>query len=205
MVVERGVIGDGLIGRIRGLDTVVVYDLEYTAWEGSHARGWDGPGEHRELVQIGAVRVHPTAGFTESAAFSLLVRPRINPRLSGYFTRLTGITQAAVDADGVDVAMALWRFAGFLEGAALALANGIDHDVLVENGRLRGMPLPFPEDLFVNVAPLLRAAAGVEGVSSGTLHRHFPGVPALPAHDGLADARMVAMAVKHVVEQTAAA
>jgi len=193
VVVERGV--------IRDLDTIVVYDLEYTAWEGSHARRWSGPGEHRELVQIGAVRVHPGAGFAESAALSLLVKPRINPRLSAYFTNLTGITQAALDADGVAFATAMERFAGFLEGAALALANGIDHDVLVENGRLHGLPLPFPDGVFVNVAPLLRAAAGGEAtVSSGALHRHFPGVPELPAHDALSDARMVAMAVKHVVE-----
>lgn len=192
MVVERGL--------IRNLDTVVVYDLEYTAWEGSHARRWSGPGEHRELVQVGAVRVHPRDGFAESAAFSLLVTPRINPRLSGYFTELTGITQAALDADGVAFATAMERFAAFLEGAALALANGIDHDVLVENGRLHGVPLPFPDHLFVNVAPLLRAAAGGVAVSSGTLHRHFPGVPALPAHDALSDARMVASALKRVVE-----
>jgi len=194
--VERGLTS----GAVRTLDTIVVYDLEYTAWEGSHARGWSGPGEHRELVQIGAVRVHPRDGFAESAAFSLLVKPRINPRLSGYFTDLTGITQAAVDAGGVDFATAVERFAAFLDGAALALANGVDHDVLVENGRLHGVSLPFPDALFVNVAPWLRAAARGVAVSSGALHRHFPGVPALPAHDALSDARMVALAVKHVVE-----
>ncbi|HEY0833924.1 MAG TPA: exonuclease domain-containing protein [Azospirillum sp.] len=199
MVVERG-----LIGSISDLDTIVVYDLEYTAWEGSHARRWSGPGEHRELVQIGAVRVHPRAGFAESAALSLLVKPRINPRLSDYFTTLTGITQAAVDGDGVDFATAVERFAGFLDGAALALANGIDHDVLVENGRLHGVPLPFPAQRFVNVAALLRAAAGGAALTSGTLHRHFPEVPALPAHDALSDARMVAMAVKHVTGAAAA-
>ncbi|HYD70692.1 exonuclease domain-containing protein [Azospirillum sp.] len=193
MGVERGL--------IRTLDAIVVYDLEYTAWEGSHARRWSGPGEHRELVQIGAVRVHPRDGFAESAAFSLLVKPRINPRLSGYFTDLTGITQAAVDADGVDFATAVERFAVFLDGAALALANGVDHDVLVENGRLHGVPLPFPDALFVNVAPWLRAAAGGVAVSSGALHRHFPGVPELQAHDALSDARMVALAVKRVAEQ----
>src|SRR5882762_1688961 len=63
---------------------VVVYDLEYTAWEGSQARGWSGPGEHREVVQIGAVRLDPHRGWAETASLARLVRPRINPRLSAY-------------------------------------------------------------------------------------------------------------------------
>lgn len=36
--------------------TIVVFDLEWTAWEGSKARGWDGPGEEMEIVQIGVRR-----------------------------------------------------------------------------------------------------------------------------------------------------
>ena len=34
---------------------VVVFDTEFTAWQGSMERGWSGPGEHKEIVQIGAV------------------------------------------------------------------------------------------------------------------------------------------------------
>ncbi len=36
---------------------VVVYDLEYTAWEGSLERNWSGPNEDPEIVQIGAVKI----------------------------------------------------------------------------------------------------------------------------------------------------
>ena len=32
----------------------VVYDLEYTAWEGSLERNWGGPNEDPEIIQIGA-------------------------------------------------------------------------------------------------------------------------------------------------------
>ena len=32
-------------------DRFVIYDTEYTAWEGSLARNWSGPNEHRELLQ----------------------------------------------------------------------------------------------------------------------------------------------------------
>ncbi len=33
---------------------IVVFDLEWTAWEGSKARDCDGPGEEMEIVQFGA-------------------------------------------------------------------------------------------------------------------------------------------------------
>lgn len=32
----------------------VIFDTEYTTWEGAADRDWTGPGEHREVVQIGA-------------------------------------------------------------------------------------------------------------------------------------------------------
>ena len=37
--------------------SLTVFDLEYTAWECSMARSWLTPGEFREVVQIGAVKL----------------------------------------------------------------------------------------------------------------------------------------------------
>ncbi len=37
---------------------IAVLDLEWTAWEGSQESGWAGPGEKREIIQIGAIRLH---------------------------------------------------------------------------------------------------------------------------------------------------
>jgi hypothetical protein len=39
------------------LNAFVFYDTEYTSWEGAMARNWSGPNEHRELVQLSAIRV----------------------------------------------------------------------------------------------------------------------------------------------------
>jgi hypothetical protein len=58
--------------------TITVFDLEYTAWECSMARQWMTPGEYREVVQIGAVKLDADT-FAEVDAFDVLVRPRINP------------------------------------------------------------------------------------------------------------------------------
>ncbi|MGQ9370859.1 exonuclease domain-containing protein [Azospirillum sp. ST 5-10] len=188
-----------LLSRLAAAREVVVFDLEFTAWEGSLARRWSGPGEHREIVQIGAVRIAPAAGFAEDGAFSVLARPRINPRLSAYFTALTGIDQARLDREAVALPEALARFAAFVGDAAAVLCNGADRAVVWENCALAGLAPPVPAALFHDVRDLLAAAAGRPGrpISSGDLHRHFPGVPVLAAHDALADARMVAAALRH--------
>ena len=44
---------------------IVVFDLEYTAWEGSMGRCWSEDWEHREIVQIGAVLVDAAADFEQ--------------------------------------------------------------------------------------------------------------------------------------------
>src|ERR1700742_5334254 len=79
----------------------VVYDLEFTAWDGSMANRWSRPGEYTELVQIGAVRVNAKT-FEVEAEMDVLVRPRLNPVLSDYLVKLTGITNDDIAAHGVD-------------------------------------------------------------------------------------------------------
>ena len=68
----------------------VVYDLEFTAWDGSMARKWMGPGEYKEVIQIGAVKVSDK--FEPIETLNLLVRPRLTPVLSDVIQKLTGIT-----------------------------------------------------------------------------------------------------------------
>ena len=53
---------------------VVVFDLEWTAWEGSIQRGWSEDWEHREIVQIGAVLVDALAGFKSIDSFSFEIK-----------------------------------------------------------------------------------------------------------------------------------
>jgi hypothetical protein len=66
----------------------VIADCEYTTWPGALESGWKGANQHREIVQIGAVRLD--AQYRELASMALLVKPKINPVLSGLFCTLTG-------------------------------------------------------------------------------------------------------------------
>lgn len=176
---------------------VIVFDLEYTAWQGSQARGWSAPGEHREIVQIGAVKLDPARGWTELDCYCRLVRPQINPQLSEYFIALTGITQAQVDAGGVAYSTALAEFAAFAEGLDL-WSNGPDGEVIAENCRLTGTE-PLLSGRSVDVRPLLGARLNKAGeqLDSYRLAEQF--AEAGRAHDALADARGVAGALRHVL------
>jgi inhibitor of KinA sporulation pathway (predicted exonuclease) len=125
-----------------------VFDLEFTAWECSMAGHWLKPGEFKEVVQIGAVKLD--ADFQILDECEILVRPRINATLSPYLENLTGIGNALVTMTGVDFEPAYRRFVAFAGDTPIAVF-GHDEWVLEENIRLYGLkdlpPLPPFQDL----------------------------------------------------------
>ena len=171
--------------------TITIFDLEYTAWECSMARQWLTPGEFREVVQIGAVRLDADS-FAVLDEFDALVLPRINPVLSSYFEKLTGITSAKLARDGQDFATA---YAGFLAfaGEGPIAAFGRDDRALQDNLRLYGMtgadPLPPFYDLRGWFAALGMDPRGMHSCEiAPALGVAFRG----QAHNALDDARSVA-------------
>ena len=179
----------------------VVFDLEFTAWEDSMATNWMRPGAFQEIVQIGAVKVD--GDFNAGESFDVLVRPRLNPVLSSYLERLTGITNEALEAKGVDFAEAYRAFLAFGDGLPI-VAFGRDDLVLIGNFRLYGIsdmpPVPpyfnvktWMEELGIDTRELhacdVAAAAGV----SFNGHRH----------NGLDDALSVAAGVAALIARGA--
>jgi inhibitor of KinA sporulation pathway (predicted exonuclease) len=179
---------------------LTVFDLEYTAWEGSLARAWLEPGQFREVVQIGAVKLDADS-FAVMDEFDLLVRPRVNPRLSGYFEQLTGITNQAVARHGLDFADAYERFLDFA-GADPIAAFGRDDLVLMENLRLYGLKRARPLPLFYD----LRGWFAVQGLDPrGRLAWEI--APALGLevgrkHNALDDARSLAAGMAALAGRT---
>lgn len=185
------------------LGTVVVFDLEITAWEGSLARSWSGPDEFMEVVQIGAVKIDAAMPMVELASFEVLVKPRKNPVLSDYFTKLTGISNADLMSDGIPFGEALNRFAEFIGDAGLVVSNGSDWCDLVQNADWAGMAWPFKDDLFANIRPRLAEVLGLPETLtvSSTLPQQL-GHMAMPgAHTGLGDSRAIALAVRDLRAQ----
>lgn len=177
---------------------LVVFDLELTAWPGSAARGWTGPGEYPEIIQVGAVRLD--AGLRETGTLDLAVKPRLNPILSDFIVGLTGITQERIDREGVDVAEALSRLAGFADGARILLCNGGDHAWLRQNARLAGITDPLAALAFGSLSLHFRRAAGQDRhVVSSDLPSTFGFAASGRAHDGLGDARAIAEALRRTL------
>jgi len=173
------------------IPTLTVFDLEFTAWECSMASHWLRPGEFKEVVQIGAVRLDAVR-FEILDEFDVLVRPRINSKLSSYFEKLTGITDRQLRERAVDFEEAYRRFAAFA-GTGPICAFGHDEWVLDENIRLYGlsdMPaLPQFFDLRTWFADRQIDPRGLHSCDIGPKL----GVPfAGHAHNALDDARSVA-------------
>jgi inhibitor of KinA sporulation pathway (predicted exonuclease) len=185
-----------------GMTQAIVFDLEFTAWEGSMRHRWLRPGEFKEVVQIGAVKVD-AATLDVVDRFDVLVRPRINPVLSSYLENLTGIRNDDVRARGRDFAQAYADFLGFC-GDAVTSAFGRDDLVLDENLRLYGLAAPTAVSEFRDSRPWFRdqgfATSGLHSCDIGPkLGVPFEG----RAHNALADSVSVAAGMAVLVKRGA--
>jgi inhibitor of KinA sporulation pathway (predicted exonuclease) len=184
-------------------ETFVLLDTEYTAWEGSWQRGWTGPGEFKEIIQVGIIRVGP--GLIETASEKIYVKPVKNPELSDYIKNLTHITQDEIETQGVSLAECVAKIQSFL-GDDPAYSYGLDEVVVKENCDLIGIPYTpslgrildvrdviFPGLKTINVSP--------EGYTSGTLIEAFGPAPDSAAHDAVNDMRNLLAAIRAINER----
>jgi inhibitor of KinA sporulation pathway (predicted exonuclease) len=183
-------------------DTVVIYDLEWTSWPGFLDSNWTLPGKHREILQIGAVRLDVAAGFAELAAVDILVRPRINSDLSPFIIDLTGLTQDRIDRDGVPFADALTGFSAFVGDAEIA-SWGPDGDVIAENCDLAGLARPpwFARGRDIRTPVSTHFGFAGPQVASSDLPNRLGLAVEGRAHDALFDARCVAAALARLRAQ----
>lgn len=181
---------------------VILLDTEFTAWAGSMERRWSGPGEHKEIVQIGAVALD-AASLREVGAFEILVRPVKNPFLSDYLVGLTRIANDRLARDGVDFAAALPRFLAFVAGRPL-YSYGRDDRIIAANAMLLGHADLWPGHTAIDLKDwLLRVGVRLAGIHSGELAAHVGSKSQGLAHDALVDARSLAEAVRYLVAKGA--
>jgi inhibitor of KinA sporulation pathway (predicted exonuclease) len=184
------------------IDEVLIFDTEFTAWSGSVAREWKGPGEYREIVQIGAVIIN-ARDFGELATFSVLVKPVLNPVLSTYFEKLTRITNERVQREGLTFAQAATRFMDFA-GARKSFCYGRDDLIIAENAKLLGQSSTWSFAKSKNLRHwLTEVGVPLSGIHSGELAAHVGSASQGVAHDALTDARSLAEAVRYLVTKGA--
>ncbi len=171
---------------------IILWDTEYTSWEGAQARDWGGPHEYRELVQIGAVRFN-TKTLTEGDYLLLFIKPEKNPMLSEYFIKLTGVTQEDVDTRGVSFAEASAQFQSWISDTP-CYAYGHDKHVLDLNYELHDVPNPYPEmpQQFFDVREVFKTAGiNTANFMSSTITEAFGVESPYRGHDAVGDARTI--------------
>jgi inhibitor of KinA sporulation pathway (predicted exonuclease) len=179
----------------------VFYDVEYTSWKGYRESNWSMPGKFMEIVQIGAVRVDFDDDWREVDSFNAYIQPRLNPVLSDYLIDLTGITQEIIDEQGVSFEEGLSAFVDYVsaDGAGLA-SHGPDHEVIELNCGLNELELPHVFRSATNLRPWIANQVGVaEARYTSSELPDVVGVTHIEAaHNGLSDARAVALVLRRL-------
>lgn len=173
----------------------VVYDLEWTAWEGSMQRNWSGPDEYREIYDIGAVKVSGDQ-FEVVATFHRFVTLELVPELPQYSVDLTGITQQQLDDESIPYRGAITEFAAFANGLSLHHWGG-DSEVIAENCELKKLANPFAPDQFHDIrAVFSEHGIAVENYMSSTITEAFGQKNERRSHQGTEDAATIVDALR---------
>jgi DNA polymerase III epsilon subunit-like protein len=195
------------------VDHALVFDCEFLTARGSPSRFWCGPHDPDPVVaQIGIVRIGLEADFPLSDTLRLYVIPRDRSgdrlALDPFFTSLTGITEAQLDREGLDLAEALDRTRRFAAGGRLWSWGKDEFNMIAISCYVEGLTPPIPAAQFGNACHLLLRAgmplAEIEKTRSNRLAGHF-GIahPPLRGHDALDDALSVALVLQHLLRQEA--
>lgn len=177
----------------------VVLDTEFTAWEGSMQRQWSEPWEHREIIQIAAVKVQASrTGIRIIETFNELVQPVINQQLSDYVVALTGIEQHTLEDLAVDFPSSLHQFWQFCHDGVLPVVSwGNDVVVLQENCRLQSVCMPaFPSGFHDLKLALHAQQINFDNVNSGKLASHLGIDLKGKEHNALHDVRSIVTAIQ---------
>ena len=193
------------------MDCAIVFDCEFLTSEGAPSRFWCGPHDPDPIVvQIGMVKI----GLTEDCPVLETARLYVVPRdrkggkigLDPFFTRLTGITDAKIDAEGLPLAEALTAVADFAGGARLWSWGKDEFNMIAISCYVAGIPPVIPVGQFGNACALLERAGmpyeDIKRTRSNQLADYF-GIdhPPLRGHDALDDALSVACVVQALLQQ----
>lgn len=177
---------------------IVLFDTEYTAWEGSQESGWSRSNEYKEIVQIGGI-ILETQNFTKVSSFNVYVKPIFNPVLSEYFINLTAITQEVVERRGIDLISAYAQFVDWSVGID-SYSFGHDEKVIIENFDLLNKSTNFQTQRFFNARNLFEENnIDTKNYCSGNIIEYFGKKTTLRAHDALNDSRIMAEALREMI------
>ena len=170
---------------------IVLIDAEFTCWEGSLASGWSDPAYPAEMIEIGMI-AYDASTHTESAEFSSLVKPRVNPVLSDYCLTILPIRQTEVDTaprfEQVMTEIASWLQQYAEANSPTAAWGRIVRDHTTIQAAHCDVPDPFGTRPHIQVDKLVKTALGINGKIEREDVRHALDIePITGRHRALAD------------------
>lgn len=191
-------------------DTFIIFDTEFTAWDGSMQREWSGKNEHREIVQISAFKIKKKKNnIAITKKLNIYILPRINRNLSDYFIELTGITQEIIDKKGLQFKQAMAVFYRFCKNEKdekyqlYSMCN--DYGVIKENLKLNSINKRSRfykwEKKFHDITPFFTPYVDTRLYSSGTLYKAFKIIPnnKVDVHNASWDCLSLFLSLKKVI------
>lgn len=173
----------------------VILDMEWNQpWPGSPSAKKPLPVQIRgEIIQIGAVRVLEDQSVADE--FQVMVKPQFYRRLNKRVSKLTGIKEARLKAEGVPFPQAVEQFRTWCGGNVVFLTWGFDDiAILRENLALFGLETGWT-DQWYNAQMMFNAQTDGSNSQKAlkTAMEHFQIEPSRPAHDALGDAYHTAL------------
>lgn len=170
--------------------TAILFDCEFLCLEGSQRRFWCAADDPDPVIaQIGAAKLGLEADFPILDTFMVYVVPidRNGERyvLDPFFTKLTGITEENIEAEGVSLSEALARVDRFSQGARFWSWGKDELNMLAISCYVAGMPI---EDLARTPSNKLADYYDVDH-------------PPLKGHDARDDALSIAYTVQHLLRE----
>lgn len=191
------------------MKTAIIFDCEFLCLEGSQRRFWCGAHDPDPVIaQIGAVRLGLENDFPILGTFKAYVHPidRFGNRyaLDPFFTKLTGITEEAIDNEGVTLHDALSGIDRFSGGARLWSWGKDELNMVAISCYVAGIDAPIPARRFGNAVKLLLAAGMAVEDLAKTPSNKLPDYyhvdhPPLQGHDALDDALSVSYTLQYLI------
>ena len=173
----------------------IVLDMEWNQpWPGSPSSKKVLPVAIRgEIIQIGAVRLHPDSESMDE--FQIMVTPKVYRHLNRRVSKLTGIKENRLRAEGIPFTQAMEQFRAWCGEDPVFLTWGFDDiGILRENLQLYGLDTSWTERWY-NAQMIFNAQTDGSNSQKAlkTALETFQIEPSRPAHDALGDAYHTAL------------
>ncbi|MGI2036441.1 3'-5' exonuclease [Rhizobium panacihumi] len=192
------------------MKTAIVFDCEFLCLEGSQRRFWCAAHDPDPVIaQIGAVKLGLEGDFPLLGTYKAYVRPidRFGNRyaIDPFFTKLTGITEENIEAEGVSLQDALAGVDSFSEGVRFWSWGKDELNMVAISCYVAGVHPPIPAHRFDNAVKLLLAAGmPIEDLAKTPSNKlaDYYGLehPPLQGHDALDDALSISYTLQHLMK-----